>query len=71
MPSLNRDQRRKELMKITAENQAILKRLQDKQPTYSVQKWEEEFKKNELLKLNILEYPAPEYRHTASQEDIF
>ncbi len=28
--SLNRDMRKKELMKITIENQAILKRLQDK-----------------------------------------
>jgi len=41
--SLNRDQRRKELIKITIENQAILKRLQKKSATYSVEKWENEF----------------------------
>ena len=41
--SLNRVQRKKELMKITVENQAILKRLQEKQPTYSVTKWMTDF----------------------------
>ncbi len=34
--SLNKEQRKKELLKITMENQAILKRLQDKQPIYNV-----------------------------------
>lgn len=29
-------------MKITMENQAILRRLQDKQPNYNVQKWVKE-----------------------------
>jgi len=38
--SLNRERRRKDLIKITVENQAILKRLQQKQSTYSVEKWE-------------------------------
>jgi hypothetical protein len=40
--SLNREARKRELLKITMENQAILKRLQDKQPNYNVNKWEEE-----------------------------
>ena len=39
-PSMNREIRRKELIKITIENQAILKRLQAKGATYSVEKWE-------------------------------
>lgn len=38
--SLNGDQRRKELVKITVENQAILKRLQKKSATYSVERWD-------------------------------
>ena len=42
-PSMNRDIRRKELIKITIENQAILKRLQAKGATYSVEKWERDF----------------------------
>lgn len=54
---MNRDKRKKELVKITIENQAILKRLQEKQPTYSVTKWNEEYRKNEELKQNLLEYP--------------
>jgi hypothetical protein len=41
--SLNRVQRKNELMKITVENQAILRRLQEKQPTYSVTKWTSDF----------------------------
>jgi len=54
---LNRDKRKKELVKITVENQAILKRLQEKAPTYSVSKWNEEYKKIEVFKQNIMEYP--------------
>lgn len=56
--SLNRDKRKKELIKITVENQAILKRLQEKLPTYSVNKWNQEYRKNEELKMNLLEYPV-------------
>jgi len=38
------------------ENQAILKRIQDKQPTYDVIKWEEDrFEKEQLIK-NIAEF---------------
>jgi hypothetical protein len=54
---LNRDKRKKDLVKITVENQAILKRLQEKAPTYSVSKWNEEYKKIEVFKHNIMEYP--------------
>ena len=42
-PSMNRDIRRKELIKITIENQAILRRLQAKGATYSVEKWQKDF----------------------------
>ena len=37
--SLNREARKRELMKITRENQVILKRLQEKKPNYNVTKW--------------------------------
>jgi len=40
--SLNREARKRELMKITQENQNILKRLQDRRPVYNVQKWNQE-----------------------------
>ena len=55
--SLNRAVRKKELMRITVENQQILRRLQDKQPTYSVTKWEEDFKYKEKLRDNMCETP--------------
>jgi hypothetical protein len=41
--SLNRDSRRRELIKITLENQQLLKRLAEKQSAYSVGKWEEDY----------------------------
>ena len=43
----NREARKRELMKITRENQMILKRLQDKSASYNVSKWQKEkFQKN-------------------------
>jgi hypothetical protein len=55
--SLNRDLRKKELLKITIENQAILKRLQDKTSNYSVTRWEEDFKLKEKIMSNMCEHP--------------
>ena len=55
--SLNRVQRKNELMKITVENQAILKRLQEKAPTYSVTKWSREFNEIAKIRNNMCEYP--------------
>ena len=55
--SLNRVQRKNELMKITVENQAILQRLQQKQPTYSVTKWTADFQQIEKIRNNMCEYP--------------
>jgi len=55
--SLNREQRRKELVKITIENQAILKRLQKKSATYSVAKWEEQFASQTKYRDMVCENP--------------
>lgn len=55
--SLNREHRKRELLKITMENQAILKRLQDKTSNYNVGKWEGEFRDRERILKNICEYP--------------
>ena len=37
--SLNREARKRELVKITKENQMILKRLQEKKPNYNLSNW--------------------------------
>ena len=55
--SLNREARKRELLKITMENQAILRRLQDKQPSYNVSKWMEEAEERKKILKNICEYP--------------
>ena len=54
--SLNREARKRELLKITMENQAFLRRLQDKQPNYNVFKWEEEENGRKRILKNICEY---------------
>lgn len=55
--SLNRAQRKQELLKITLENQAILRRLQDKSSNYNVAKWEHEHRARQDLLKNMSEYP--------------
>lgn len=44
-------------MKITRENQVILKRLQEKKPSYNVTKWAQEDHDRKKLLFNICEYP--------------
>ncbi len=44
-------------MKITVENQAFLKRLQDKTATYSVEKWDSDFRETEKRMKSLCEYP--------------
>jgi E3 ubiquitin-protein ligase TRIP12 len=55
--SLNRDFRKAELIRITKENQAILKRIQSAQPIYNHVEWEEAHNKNEHYLRNCCEYP--------------
>lgn len=55
--SLNREKRRRELVQITLENQAFLKRLQQKASTYSVEKWENEFGQQTKYRDQICEHP--------------
>lgn len=67
--SLNRDARKRELTKITRENQLILKRLQDKSANYNVSRWQkEEMDRKRVLK-NICEYPLIE-KETNGQPDF-
>ncbi|CAE8700564.1 unnamed protein product [Polarella glacialis] len=55
--SLNRDSRKKELLRITRENQSILKRIQQAQPVYNHVEWEDEHRKNALYLKNRCEFP--------------
>merc|ERR1719494_705902 len=45
--SLNKTKRQRELLRITHENQAILKRITSKEPHYNQGQWEEDWEKNQ------------------------
>ncbi|TNV71071.1 hypothetical protein FGO68_gene7443 [Halteria grandinella] len=55
--SLNNDKRKMAMMKITMENQLILKRLQKRQSYYNVDSWEEDYRKREKILKKMCEYP--------------
>lgn len=55
--SLNRDQRKQELLKITVQNQQMLKRLQAKNSNYSVANWEQEDRERKARINNMCENP--------------
>ncbi|GBG27875.1 Hypothetical Protein FCC1311_040982 [Hondaea fermentalgiana] len=56
--SLNKSYRKKELQRITEENQKILRRIQERQPYYNHAQWEEERRLQERYVRNICEYPV-------------
>mmetsp|Transcript_92337 Transcript_92337/g.169675 ORF Transcript_92337/g.169675 Transcript_92337/m.169675 type:complete len:283 (+) Transcript_92337:86-934(+) len=58
-PSLNRDLRKMQLMRITQENQAILKRIQRAQPIYNHVEWEDAYRRSATYLRNKCEYPPP------------
>ncbi|CAB3992275.1 carboxypeptidase E-like [Paramuricea clavata] len=55
--SLNKTLRQRELLRVTHENQAILKRITSKEPHYNHLQWEEEWQMNMLYMNNISKYP--------------
>mmetsp|Transcript_7410 Transcript_7410/g.18707 ORF Transcript_7410/g.18707 Transcript_7410/m.18707 type:complete len:287 (-) Transcript_7410:52-912(-) len=55
--SLNRDSRKTTLNKITNENQAILRRIQQAQPVYNHVLWEDSYRKSYTYLKNTAEYP--------------
>lgn len=64
MASLNQVKRKQELAKITRENHALMKRIQESQPTYSHLQWEQDRERNEQMCERLCKYP---YRPGASQ----
>ena len=57
--SLNKERRRKELKRISEQNNAILSRIQSRESTYNHLKWENDRKKNERYLKMISEYGLP------------
>merc|ERR1712159_715032 len=55
--TLNKDRRRRELVRITQENQRILRRIQEAQPVYNHLKWEESYRQSERYMQNVCEHP--------------
>lgn len=56
--SLNKDLRKRQLHKITQENQAILNRIQMQTPTYDHLQWEEDARQNQKIARNISEFAS-------------
>lgn len=56
--SLNRTGRKAELLRITADNQRMLKAIQQAQPVYNHKKWEDNYRKSEVLLRNVCEFPV-------------
>ncbi|XP_069809038.1 sperm axonemal maintenance protein CFAP97D1 [Dendropsophus ebraccatus] len=56
--SLNSSKRNREIVRITAENQAIHKRIQDSKPNYDHKKWEDEWKATRKHLQNTSSYHA-------------
>jgi len=55
--SLNRDARKKELLRITKDNQSILRRIQQAQPVYNHVEWEGTNRRNLAYLKNCAEFP--------------
>lgn len=56
--SLNKDGRKQELLRITRENNRLLKSIQEVQPVYNHKKWEESHRHSGVLLRNCCTYPV-------------
>lgn len=66
--SLNRTKRQQELLRVTHENQAILKRVLAQEPVYSHQKWEDDWLEKEAHMDSISKYPKEWYKKSVSKK---
>lgn len=55
--SLNKEKRRRELIRVTQENQEILKRILAREPEYNHLEWDKEWEENENFMDNVSRYP--------------
>merc|ERR1719330_1123220 len=56
--SLNRQFRKHDLIRITQENQRMLKAIQSTKPVYNIKSWEDGYRKSEVLLKNCSTYPV-------------
>ncbi|CAM9266611.1 unnamed protein product [Choristocarpus tenellus] len=68
--SLNREARKRELHKITRENQRILLAIQRSEPFYDHVKWAEEAQQNTLYMRNICQLPQALHPQDAILEQV-
>lgn len=66
-PSLNRDARKTELMRITQENNNILRRIQQAQPVYNHVQWEDSYRRSFAYLKNSCEYAPVLLRRKVSR----
>ena len=55
--SLNREKRMRELLRITQENQEILRRITQRKPQYDHYKWQRQWEENQRFMDDIAAYP--------------
>ncbi|XP_782551.2 uncharacterized protein CFAP97D1 [Strongylocentrotus purpuratus] len=55
--SLNREKRQRELLRVTRENQEILRRILAREPEYNHLEWDRQWEENEQFMDNIARYP--------------
>ena len=55
--SLNREKRMRELLRVTQENQSILKRIMMRKPELNHATWERDWEQNQLYMDNISSFP--------------
>eukprot|EP00039_Didymoeca_costata_P001434 m.52510 g.52510 ORF g.52510 m.52510 type:complete len:194 (-) comp10797_c0_seq3:2929-3510(-) len=65
--SLNYEQRRKELLRISLENEAILRRIQNRQPNISAASLDADYVKSTTYGANITRFPPIEQRARSSR----
>lgn len=68
--SLTKAIRKKELTRIMKDNQAMLKRIQDIRPLYSIQHWAEEENQRQKLLQNCAHYPMQARRRSTSSSEL-